>query len=138
MVEAKPADEDDPAAKQNKVQKFTPADESYNERVRPFGGYILTFDTETFRFRNGQRARFGAWQLRGVPYEERRFANETNRGSRQACLRFGRGDKGRGPATLLQIQDQERGGRQFRRSGKPHPVSCHERGRPQRSDREKD
>jgi hypothetical protein len=77
MVEAKPADKDDRSSDQDKEQKFTKADESYNERVRPFGGYILTFDTETFRFRNGQRARFGAWQLRGVPYEERRFANEN-------------------------------------------------------------
>ena len=38
---------------------------------RPFGGPCLIFDTETFQFKHGQRARFGAYQLRGISKVER-------------------------------------------------------------------
>ena len=37
-----------------------------NERCRPFGGFCLILDTETFTFKHGQKARFGAYQLRGI------------------------------------------------------------------------
>ena len=32
----------------------------------PFGGLCLILDTETFPFKQGQRARIGAYQLRGI------------------------------------------------------------------------
>jgi hypothetical protein len=38
---------------------------------RPFGGFCLIFDTETFMFDHGQKVRFGAYQLRGVTHDER-------------------------------------------------------------------
>jgi transcriptional regulator with XRE-family HTH domain len=42
------------------------------KRAWPHSGFTLTFDTETFSFEHGQRARYGVYQLRGVTGEERR------------------------------------------------------------------
>ena len=41
------------------------------ERGHPHAGFTLTFDTETFRFKHGQSARYGFYQLRGVDSEAR-------------------------------------------------------------------
>jgi hypothetical protein len=41
------------------------------ERARYHAGFTLTFDTETFRFKHGQSARYGIYQLRGIPGDVR-------------------------------------------------------------------
>src|SRR5262245_4899055 len=41
------------------------------ERGRPHAGFVLILDTETFSFKHAQRARFGFYQLRGIPMRER-------------------------------------------------------------------
>jgi hypothetical protein len=45
-IEARPCDE-------------KPHEREIKERARPHAGFTLTFDTETFRFKHGQSARYG-------------------------------------------------------------------------------
>jgi len=48
-----------------------PIADAVRERSRPFGGFCLTLDTETFSFEGGQRVRFGVYQIRGIEPEQR-------------------------------------------------------------------
>ena len=49
----------------------SPTEIAIEERSRPYGGFCLIFDTETFSFKDGQRVRFGVYQIRGIIPEER-------------------------------------------------------------------
>ena len=70
-----------PATKAKKKKELIKSDvaQQVEAASRPFGGFCLIFDTETFEFDHGQKVRFGAYQLRGVPRDYRASLLETSK-----------------------------------------------------------
>jgi hypothetical protein len=56
---------------QQSPRKEKAIEQEIKERARPHSGFTLTFDTETYRFKHGQSARYGIYQLRGIPGDAR-------------------------------------------------------------------
>ena len=62
----------------------TPAAREIEELASPFGGLCLVLDCETFSFRDGQRLRFGFYQLRGLEDEEQQRLHRRGQLTREA------------------------------------------------------
>jgi hypothetical protein len=62
----------------------TPAARDIEDLASPFGGLCLVLDCETFSFRDGQRLRFGFYQLRGLEDEEQQRLHRRGKLTREA------------------------------------------------------
>ncbi|MGA7323305.1 MAG: helix-turn-helix transcriptional regulator [Rhodomicrobium sp.] len=63
-------DDEDDAYADNEVAQ------AIRQRSQPYGGYCLILDTETYSFKGAQRARFGAYQIRGITVGDREVLHE--------------------------------------------------------------
>ena len=81
-------DQSDPDARPRRFDRRplhdTPAAREIEELASPFGGLCLVLDCETFSFRDGQRLRFGFYQLRGLEDEEQQRLHRRGKLTREA------------------------------------------------------